>query len=151
MNNLIFFLLLILAILIEGTISSIPIVLSLLLVFYIFKKKSWLFIPAFIAGIILDVFEVRTIAASSLFFIFFIFGVMLYQRKFEIVTYPFVFISSFLGSLIYLWLFGYDNIFLQSFINSLFAVLVFRLCHPELVSGSRFNRDAEMDSTSSPF
>ncbi|MEK7534705.1 MAG: hypothetical protein AAB600_05270 [Patescibacteria group bacterium] len=132
MNKLTFFLLITFAILFEATITSIPIVLDVLLVFYILKRKSGIFITAFILGIILDVFMVRTLGLTSIFFIAFIFVVFLYERKFEIVTYPFVFFASFLGSLISLLLFGYNYLIQQAIVSSLFAVVLFRVVIPNL-------------------
>jgi len=126
MNKLTFFLLITFAILFEGTITSIPIVLDVLLVFYILKRKSRIFITAFILGIILDVFMVRTLGLTSIFFIAFIFVVFLYERKFETVTYPFVFFASFLGGFFYLWIFKYDHIFVQAVVSSIITVLLFK-------------------------
>lgn len=127
-----FFLLFTFAILLEGTITSIPIVLDVLLVFYILERKSRLFILALISGIILDVFGVRALGLTSIFLIAFIFIVLLYERKFEIATYPFVFFSSFLGSFMYLLLFGYNYLIQQAIVSSLFAVLLFSVVIPNL-------------------
>ncbi len=125
MSKLLFFLLISFAILLEGTITSIPIVLDMLLIFYILKRKSSLFILAFISGIILDVFEVRALGLTSIFFISFLFIVFQYARKFEIATYPFVFFASFLGGLFYLWIFNYNYVFQQATVSSIISILVF--------------------------
>lgn len=125
MSKLFFSLLIIVAIFLEGIITSIPIVSLVLLIFYILKRTSSIFFLAFILGISLDVLSVRILGSSSAFFIAFIFIVFLYERKFEIATYPFVFFSSFLGGFLYLWIFGYNHVLEQSLASSLIAVLLF--------------------------
>lgn len=127
MSKIFFLFFLIFAILLEGTITSIPLVALVLLVVYILKRKSSLFILALISGIVLDVFSVRTLGSSSIYFVSFLFIVFLYERKFEITTYPFVFVSSFLGGLMYLWIFGYGYVFQQAAVSSIIAVLLFKL------------------------
>lgn len=126
MSQLYFLFFISLAILLEGTVTSIPIVLDVLLVFYILKRTSRIFIPAFISGIILDVFGVRTLGITSIFFIVFLFIVLQYARKFEISTYPFVFFASFAGGLTYLTIFRYHHILEQAIVSSLISVLLFK-------------------------
>ena len=126
MNNLFFFLLLFVAVFIEGVVVSTPLVLDVIFVFYILKRGSWLFLPAFISGVFLDVLFVRTLGLSSLFFTLFIFIVALYERKFEIATYPFVFLSSFFGGILYLILFRYDHVIEQAMVSSIIAILLFK-------------------------
>lgn len=126
MNNLFFFLLLFIAVLIEGVVISIPIVLDVIIIFFILKRSYWLFLPAFVSGIFLDVLSVRALGLSSLFFVLFIFIVALYERKFEIATYPFVFLSSFLGGFLYLLIFGYNHIVGQAIMSSLIAIVLFK-------------------------
>ena len=141
-SNIYFLLFLIPAVLIEGTVISVPIVLAVLLLCYILKRKSSIFILAFVSGIMLDVFGVRTIGASSLFFILFIFLVMLYQRKFEITTYPFVFFSSLVGGSVYLWVFGYNHVVEQAVAGSIIALLMFML----LISPSIKTRNPNIET-----
>lgn len=126
MSKLAFFLLICLAILLEGTITSMPLVLDILIVFYITKRNSGIFILSFISGVVLDIFGVRVLGLTSIFFITFIFIILQYGRKFEIATYPFVFFSSLMGGLFYLWLFKYDDVFMQGVANSIIAVLMFK-------------------------
>jgi len=127
MSNIYFLFFIIVATLLEGTITSIPLVVLALLVFYILKRQSSIFTIAFVSGIILDILSVRTLGSSSAFFIAFIFIVLLYERKFEIATYPFVLFASFLGGTSYLLIFGYDHVLEQALANSLIAALLFRL------------------------
>lgn len=132
----------ILAILLEGTVVSLPVVLDLLLIFFVLKKRSRVLVPAFFSGLALDIFRVRTLGITGVFFIVFIFLVFLYERKFEIATYPFVFFASFLGGAVYLHLFGYNNVFWQGVINSIVAVLLFKFS----IFNSKFSMKSKFEN-----
>jgi len=123
---MIFLFFLILAILLEATLTSIPIVLDLLLVFFILKRKSRMLVYAFVSGMVLDIFRVRALGLTGIFFIVFILLVFLYEKKFEIVTYPFVFFASFLGGIGYLYLFSYGYVLEQALGGSIIAILMFK-------------------------
>lgn len=127
MKQLYILVLLFLAILVESSITTIPIVLSIILILYIFTKSPWVFLAAFISGLFLDIFSVRTLGQTSLFLITFLFIITLYERKFEIATNYFVLFSSFFGSLIFLIIFGYNYAFPAALASSIFAFLTFRL------------------------
>lgn len=110
----------------ESSVTTIPIVFVVLLCLTVIYKESFVFLLAFIFGLILDVLSFRAPGVSSTFFIVFIFLVLIYQKKFEITTYPFVTISSFIGSFIFLIVKGVKNdLFLQSLVSTLFAVTFF--------------------------
>lgn len=108
-------------------ITTIPFFLGLLVVATVVFKKSWVFFLALILGLFLDLVMVRSLGQTGLFLILFTFLLFLYERKFETRTFPFVFISTFLGSMTYLMIFGYQNVVLQSLANSLLAVLLFKI------------------------
>src|SRR6185436_14584869 len=103
--------LLVMLLFLEGTITTLPLVLIYLLCLTILKRDGGVFFVAFLAGIFLDLLMVRALGLSSLFFSLFLFLILLYQRKYEIHSYPFVAASSFLGSVGFLTVFGYGNIF----------------------------------------
>lgn len=124
---MIFGLLLFLALFLEGALTTLPLVLILLVVFYALKKETWLFIAAFFTGIILDLISVRTIGTSSLFFVIFLFVEEIYGRKFETQTLPFILLASFVGSIFYLLILGQTLIFQQSLVSSIMALGVFKL------------------------
>lgn len=125
MNFLLLFLL-ILALIFESTLTTIPLVFLILLCFTIIYKENWIFIYGFLFGFLFDLVSFKTIGLSSIYFISFIFLVLLYQRKFEITTYYFVIVASFLGSFGFLLLLGYNNsIIIQSLISSLFSFFIF--------------------------
>jgi len=108
------------------TITTLPLVLIVLLYLAIIFKRPMLFALAFFSGLFLDLFLLRILGQSSLFFAIFLVIVLLYERKFEIKTLPFVFIASFLGALFYLLTYGNDYIFVQALVSSVIAVLLFQ-------------------------
>ncbi len=109
----------------EGTVTTLPLLLVLLLCLTIVKRDAVVFPVAFGVGLFLDVLTAKTVGLSSIFFILFVFLILLYQRKYEINSYPFVFFASFVGSSIFLLFFGYGGWFLQAIINSFIALVLF--------------------------
>ena len=119
--------LLLLSVLLEGTVTVLPLVFICLLCMTIVTRDSFIFLPAFIAGILLDAFALRPIGETSIFLLLAVFVMLLYQRKYEINSYPFVFMASFIGSLLFLILFGYSGAFVQAIVSAVIAVLLFAL------------------------
>jgi len=118
--------LLTLLVLVISGITSVPFLVGLLAVQTILLKKPWVFFLAFGLGLFLDLIMIRPLGYTSLILTIFVFLIRLYERKFEIQTVTFLFISTLLGSMAYLKIFGYQQIFWQSLINSLLAVLFFK-------------------------
>lgn len=118
---------LLIALLLEGTVTTLPLVLIVLLCWTSIRRDANVFSVAFFAGIMLDIVALHTIGQSSLFFTIMIFLVFLYQRKYEINSYPFVVFATFFGSLVFLFITGQGNWFLQSFISAFFAFIIFGL------------------------
>jgi cell shape-determining protein MreD len=112
----------------EASLTTIPFVLLILLVFTALLRANWLFVLAFVFGILLDLTGFKTLGLSSLFFCIILFLVLLYQSKFEISTGFFVLVASFLGSVGYLFLLGYrDNLIFQSIVSSIIGLLLFKV------------------------
>ena len=111
----------------EGTITALPLVLICVICMTIVLRDSSIFLLAFIAGILLDTFALRTLGGTSIFLLVIVFLILLYQRKYEINTYPFVLIASFVGSLLYLMIFGYNGAMLLAFVSTIIAVLLFMI------------------------
>lgn len=111
--------------LLETTITTIPLILVVVLIIAIVNKKSWIFPVAFTLGLLLDLLSFNTIGITSIFFAIFLLIVLMYDKKFEIRTVPFVLLSSFLGSLFYLIFFNYQNIFMQAVLSSVIALILF--------------------------
>lgn len=114
-----------LSIVLEGTVTTLPLVLVCLICLTIFLRSPFMFFLAFLAGILLDAFALRSLGETSIFLLFFVFLILLYKRKYEINTYPFVLISSCVGSLLYLLVFGYHNVIWTGFGSAIIAVFLF--------------------------
>ncbi|HKC14432.1 MAG TPA: hypothetical protein VKC89_00490 [Patescibacteria group bacterium] len=121
------FLLLILAIILEGSFISIPFVFLFLLFFALKNRSLWVFALAFISGILLDSFFLRNLGQTSIFFLIFLFAVMLYERKFEIASLSFVLISSFVGSFIYFLILGEAFVIPKVLVTCILAFLLSRI------------------------
>ncbi len=111
----------------ESSVTTLPLVFLTLLCLAVLTSKEWIFVVAFIAGVLLDALSFRALGQSSLYFILYIFLVFLYERKFEISTKYFIFIASFLGSFGFLIIFSYNNLVLQSLMSSIIGVLIFSI------------------------
>jgi hypothetical protein len=114
MKKWILWLILILAFLLEGTITTLPLVLAAFLILMIFLRDKFLFWLAFVFGILLDVFLLRPLGLTSLLLTVFLFIVILYEDKFEASTGYFVLVASFVGSLVYLLALGIQAALIQS-------------------------------------
>ena len=115
-----------LSIFLQSSVTTIPLFFLVLLSFFVLERKEWIFFLAFLGGIVLDVLSFRNIGESSIFFVLFLFLVSLYERKFETATVYFIFVSSLLGSILFLGLFyNTGSLILESIISSLLGVLIF--------------------------
>src|SRR5579859_4109628 len=112
------FLLLFIALILESTITTMPLVLIILFCAIIVFRKSGVFVLSFFSGLILDSVTLQTLGKSSIFFLIFLTAALLYGRKFEVQSIPFVFLFSFLGSTMYLWYFGYQYIFIEGIVSA---------------------------------
>lgn len=110
------------ALFLQGSVTTAPLVLLILLLLYIYMRQEWVFFVAFLSGILLDILSVGTIGMSSLYFLFFLFAVFLYQRKFEIGSYYFIFFSLWIGTVFYTLLFGIANGIMMAFILGFLGV-----------------------------
>ena len=118
--------LLTLSLIIESTITTIPLILlSLLSLTAIFREK-FIFVLAFIFGILLDLATLKPVGFSSIIFEIFIFLIFMYQSKLEITTNNFIIVGSFLGSVAFLLLNGlFRNIILESIASTLVGLMIF--------------------------
>jgi cell shape-determining protein MreD len=122
------FVFLIIALILEASLTTIPFVLLVLLCLLVIVRENWLFIFAFAFGLVLDLVTFKALGASSAFFVILLFLVLLYQSKFEIATNTFIFFVSFLGSFGYLSLLGYNNnIISQALVSSFIGLILFKL------------------------
>ena len=119
--------LLLIALFLEISVSSLPLVLLVLIVLTIIYRSYTVFILAFIFGIMLDILTLKTVGISSLFLISLIFLILVYEKKFEIKTNYFVILASVLGSFFFLLFFGYNNIISQTLVSVIIGVLIFQV------------------------
>ena len=119
--------LLLIALFLESSVVSLPLVLLVLISFTVIYRNYPVFILAFIFGIILDVLTFKTVGMSSLFFTIVIFLILIYEKKFEIKTNYFIILASFLASFFFLLIFKNSNLILQSFFSILIGLLIFQV------------------------
>lgn len=125
MGRLLLFFLLFCSFFLEITVTTIPLLLLVFLFFWIVTRDPIIFIAAFVMGILFDIQRLGIIGSSSLFFVLFLGVIVLYERKFEIETFPFIFVSSTIGSFLFLLLLGFHHIVEQSLLTGVIAVVLF--------------------------
>ena len=111
----------------ESAIVSIPLTLIFLLCLMTIEKKRYVLVLGFVGGLLLDVLLIRQVGVSALMFVFFLFLVMSYQKKFEIASYYFTVISAFFASLLYVLFFRIPYPFFQATAGAILAILFFAL------------------------
>lgn len=109
----------------ESTLTTIPLFLIAVSIMLIFYKQIWILGLGFFGGLILDITVLRPLGSTSIFLIVWLFLILLYERKYEINSYPFVLAMSFTGSIAFLLIFNYPNAALQAIMNSIIAVILF--------------------------
>jgi cell shape-determining protein MreD len=117
-------LIILLSVILEGSITSIPLTLASLILFSFFLKKESSFILAFSSGIILDILAFQTLGISSAFFLLSLFIVYLYQNKIE-QNNLFVFIASFISGVLYLFIVKGNFSIFAPLVSSLLAFILF--------------------------
>lgn len=115
------------SILLEATVVALPLAFILLLCYSILNRSSKVFLSAFATGIVLDIFKARVVGQTSMYFLVIFVLLLLYQRKYEIRSYMFVVLSSFIGSYIYLLLIAQSASFSRSAICSILATIIFAI------------------------
>jgi rod shape-determining protein MreD len=122
---IIFLISILLAILLEANVTTLPLVLLIILFATVVLKQKEMFAVAFFAGLMLDLLSFHVVGFSSIYFTVMVLVVFLYRRKFEIESLSFITIFSFLSALVYLFLEGSSYIVIQSLIGSIVMILSF--------------------------
>lgn len=122
MREFVVFILVLLALFLEGSVTTIPLVFLCLLVLYIIHRRAWVIAATFFLGFFLDFFLVRSVGQTSVVLLLLLSLVFLYERKFEIVTPAFTFITACLGSFLYSIIFHTSSGFPVSIFSGLVAV-----------------------------
>lgn len=133
--RLILLIILLICLILEVSLTTIPLLLIVLNTFLVIYKRVEIVAYAFVFGMLIDILSFREIGTTSLFFTIFLFLVLLYQRKFEIKTPSFIVISTFLGSLSYLFIANVKILFLESFFGAIISLLLFLLFRNKLNYG----------------
>jgi len=124
----IFFLLVIpLLIWLELTYTTLPLLLIALTILVVLHKNFLVFAIAFLGGLFIDSISVRPLGITSLFLVSWLFLCLLYERKYEINSLPFVFTSSLFGSSIYLLLHSSSYILFQALISAVITSMIYVL------------------------
>lgn len=126
MEIFVVFLLIVFAFL-EGSFTSVPLVLMCLLVVASQTKSSRVYFYALVAGCILDLLTGRLLGITGLVFVLFLGTISLYERKYEINSHMFIFIASLLLSVVFSLLFHATHLFLHVLSSILFAQALFLL------------------------
>ncbi len=114
-----------LAVIIEGSITTFPVSVLVVVLSYILLRSNLIFFLAFFMGLILDVMTFRTLGVTSMILLGLLFLIFLYQRKFEITSTPFVFFSLLIGSYIYARLVIPDNQLLEAVLIAILGSLIY--------------------------
>lgn len=125
MRRVLFLFFLLCSLYLQVTITTLPLMFLVILIFWIISRDTFIFLAAFFVGIVFDILRLGEIGTTSLFFVLFLLVIVLYKRKLEVGTFPFVFFFSFLGAFLFLSLFGNTYVFLQSVITALLSVSIF--------------------------
>src|SRR3989344_5938217 len=107
-----FLLFLLLALLIEGSATTLPLTFIVLIVYTILKRDERILIVGFIVGLILDILTLSL--------------VLLYEKKLEITSIYYLVLFSFSGALVNSYLKHSDNLLLISTLSAFIAVLIFK-------------------------
>lgn len=100
-----------LCVFLEGSVTTVPLTLFSLIITYCFYKEDWIFVGAFFSGFVLDILLIRQVGTTSIFFLSSLVLIFFYQKKFEIASEYFVFLSLAIANLLYLFLFSQSDVF----------------------------------------
>ena len=120
-----FFLLLVASLFLQITSTFLPLTFIILLVWSIETDSITPFILAFFAGCLLDIFLLRIVGTTALYYLAVLLLVFLYERKFEVRSIQFVFFLSLVSTLFYFFIFHGSFQIVESLICSAFGVLLF--------------------------
>ena len=122
----IFVILIFILTMLQGSVTTLPLVILFFLNAAVVAKKTWIFPISFLTGLVLDILLLNPMGTTSLFLVIFLFIILLYDKKFDIQTFPFVFLASFIGSLTYfIAILHIPNIFTQAIISAVISTLSF--------------------------
>lgn len=123
--KLLIIILLTLSLILESSITTIPLIVPVLVVSTVILRDYAVFLFAFVFGILLDILSFNTVGISSVFFSFLVFLILIYERKFEINTPSFIIFSTLLSSFLFLIFFQRGNLIIQPLISTVIGIILF--------------------------
>lgn len=139
MKRIVLFLLFIIAVVLEGSLTTIPFVLCILTIMSILRINTWiLYGLAFTSGLYLDVAQVRILGITSLLYSVFLLIIMLYERKFETNTFQFAVFATGVGSFLFLTIFQQAFIVVHVVLTIGIGIILFTLFRKEVNPKNRY-------------
>jgi cell shape-determining protein MreD len=123
--TILLFLLFGIALIVESSVSSLPLVALFLIIITVWCKSTHILFLAFLSGIILDILLVRNIGVTSMFFLVMIAGMVLYQKKYELRSPFFVIPFSMIASMLYVVIFPVPQPILHVIFSTILAAILF--------------------------
>ena len=111
--------------LLEASVTTIPLVLGFAIMLSSWSRTYWLIGVTFLLGFFLDLVAFQPLGISSLFFLVVLTLIFLYKRKYEIQSPIFITISAFIASLIYGGIFAHHHVFFSACIVAAIMGLVY--------------------------
>ena len=127
MKWFVFSILVIIALVLESTLTTMPLVFIVLFSATILFESTTLLLLGFVCGLLLDTLTFHPIGESSLFFLLILTMAFLYERKFETRSLPFIGIILLVGSFLYIWIFGSMYMFPEAIVAAIIGVGLFSL------------------------
>lgn len=126
--------LLVIAVILQGTVTSLPLVLLMLILLAVKVRSPNVFLYAFVSGLMLDIILVYPPGVSSVFFLSALLVIFLYERKYELSSLIFVLSITAVMSVVSSLLFPTPQRFLQLILaiginGLLFSVIEFLTVH----------------------
>lgn len=111
----------------ESTLTTLPLILIAVTIFFILYKQIWILWIAFIGGLVLDAGLIHPLGSTGIFIVLWLLIILLYERKYEIDSYPFIIISSFIGTAIFLFAFNYREVWIQAIISTIISLIIYSI------------------------
>ncbi|MEK9178458.1 MAG: hypothetical protein AAB801_01610 [Patescibacteria group bacterium] len=125
-----FVIILALTILLEASLTTIPLTLVLLLIYAVYKNDLNVLFLGFFSGLFLDILRLETVGITSLYFVIFLSLVLMYKRKFETESVYYLLFFCFLGVLLFSFLNGLGNPIAQAILSTALALLIYKTFVP---------------------
>ncbi len=125
MKRFLFWLLVIFLSFLQASIFTTPLALALIISDTFINRKVSVILLAFVSGLVFDIFSVRQLGLTSLFFVACSFLIFLYSDKFETRNPTFVALFAFISSAIFMLYFHLPNFFWGAALSSLVSVAFF--------------------------